>query len=195
VVTVRDTVAGGLQGRMEMESCDNRVDRQTGTGVMGDGFSVVCDPEGTAAAAAALAPMLGPGDALVLRGGLAAGKTFFVKALVRALGSGDEVTSPTFTIAQFYHLPAGGTFLHVDAYRLENPLEYRDLGLDEYMEDAIAAVEWGDRIEGELPDHLTIGFEPVSEGEELRRLTFSAAGERWAPVLERLRTTLAERAR
>ena len=84
------------------------------------GFSFTCKGrEETARVAAALAPLLRAGDSILLKGALASGKTAFVQELVRALGSKADVTSPTFTIAQFYPMLAG-TFLHIDAYRLSS---------------------------------------------------------------------------
>src|SRR5436189_4987054 len=85
-------------------------------------------PEGTAAVAARLAARLRPGDVVLLTGDLAAGKTTFVQAVTRALGSTDPVTSPTFALAQFYETPVA-PILHVDTYRLSDVDEYRDLGL------------------------------------------------------------------
>src|SRR4051812_38993464 len=96
--------------------------------------------EETRAIALALAPLLQPGDAMLLKGPLASGKTAFVQELVAALGSKAEVTSPTFTIAQFYPLPSG-TFLHIDAYRLSSVAEFRDLALEDFMAESITAVE------------------------------------------------------
>ena len=134
-----------------------------------------------------MAPFLRPGDAMLLKGALAGGKTAFVQELVAALGSKAEVTSPTFTLAQFYPTPAG-TFLHIDAYRLSSVAEFRDLGLEDYAGESITAVEWGDIVEQEFPNALTIDFEFVEQQDNWRRLTFSAAVERWQPVLERLAT-------
>jgi tRNA threonylcarbamoyladenosine biosynthesis protein TsaE len=80
-------------------------------------FRITCrGREQTAVVAAALGRLLRRGDAMLLKGPLASGKTAFVQELVAALGSKAEVTSPTFTLAQFYPLPSG-TFLHIDAYR------------------------------------------------------------------------------
>jgi tRNA threonylcarbamoyladenosine biosynthesis protein TsaE len=137
--------------------------------------------------AAMVAPFLQPGDAMLLKGALAGGKTAFVQELVAALGSKAEVTSPTFTLAQFYPTPAG-TFLHIDAYRLSSVAEFRDLGLEDYVGDSITAVEWGDIVEQEFPNALTIDFEFVEQQDNWRTLTFSAAAERWQPVLESLVT-------
>ena len=135
--------------------------------------------------AAALAPFLRAGDAMLLKGPLASGKTAFVQELVAALGSKAEVTSPTFTLAQFYQLPAG-TFLHIDAYRLSSVAEFRDLGLEDFVPESITAVEWGDIVEEDFTNALTITFEFVPNHDNWRKLTFSAAAERWQPVLSNL---------
>ena len=151
-------------------------------------FSVICKGrEETARVAAALAPLLRRGDSILLRGALASGKTAFVQELVAALGSKADVTSPTFTIAQFYPMLAG-TFLHIDAYRLSSVAEFRDLALEVYLAESITAVEWGDIVEHDFPDALTIDFEFVEKEDNWRKLTFSAMAERCQPVLESLRT-------
>ena len=153
-------------------------------------FSVTCKGrEETARVAGMLAPFLRTGDSLLLKGALAGGKTAFVQELVAALGSKAEVTSPTFTIAQFYPMLAG-TFLHVDAYRLSSVAEFRDLALEVYIPESITAVEWGDIVEHDFPDALTIEFEFVENEDNWRKLTFSARAERWQPVLESLRSQL-----
>jgi tRNA threonylcarbamoyladenosine biosynthesis protein TsaE len=149
-------------------------------------FSVICKSrEETARVAAALAPYLRAGDVVLLKGPLASGKTAFVQELVAALGSAAEVTSPTFTLAQFYTLPAG-TFLHIDAYRLSSVAEFRDLGLEDFVPESITAIEWGDIIEEDFTNALTIVFEFVPNQDNWRKLTFSAAAERWQPVLSNL---------
>ena len=150
-------------------------------------FNLICEGRAeTAAVAAALAPLLRPGDSLLLKGPLASGKTAFVQELVAALGSKAEVTSPTFTIAQFYPLPTA-TFLHIDAYRLSSVAEFRDLALEDFMAESITAVEWGDIVEQEFPNALSINFEFVENEDSSRRLTFSATAERWQPVLVALK--------
>ena len=141
--------------------------------------------EETARVAAALAPLLRAGDAMMLKGPLASGKTAFVQELVAALGSAAEVTSPTFTLAQFYTLPSG-TFLHIDAYRLSSVAEFRDLALEDFVPESITAVEWGDIVEEDFPNALTITFEFVPNHDNWRKLTFSATAERWQPVLVNL---------
>ena len=153
-------------------------------------FSVTCrGREETALVAAALAPFLRAGDAMMLKGALAGGKTAFVQELVAALGSEANVTSPTFTLAHFYPIPAG-TFLHIDAYRLSSVAEFRDLGLEDYVPDSITAVEWGDIVEEDFSNALSIAFEFVPGQDNWRTLTFSANADRWHPVLESLRQQL-----
>jgi tRNA threonylcarbamoyladenosine biosynthesis protein TsaE len=150
-------------------------------------FSITCrSREETRAIAAALAPLLQPVDAMLLKGPLASGKTAFVQELVAALGSKAEVTSPTFTIAQFYPLPSA-TFLHIDAYRLSSVAEFRDLALEDFMTESITAVEWGDIVEQDFPNALSIDFEFVANEDNSRKLTFSAAAENWQTRLERLK--------
>lgn len=149
-------------------------------------FSVICKSRAeTARVATALAPFLRAGDAMLLKGPLASGKTAFVQELVAALGSAAEVTSPTFTLAQFYTLPSGN-FLHIDAYRLSSVAEFRDLALEDFVPESITAVEWGDIVEADFPNALTISFEFVPNQDNWRQLTFSAGAERWQPVLTNL---------
>jgi tRNA threonylcarbamoyladenosine biosynthesis protein TsaE len=135
--------------------------------------------------ASALAPRLRRGDTMMLKGPLASGKTAFVQELVAALGSKSAVTSPTFTLAQFYPIPSG-TFLHIDAYRLSSVAEFRDLALEDFVAESITAVEWGDIVEEDFPNALSINFEFVENEDNSRKLTFSAAAERWQPVLDSL---------
>jgi tRNA threonylcarbamoyladenosine biosynthesis protein TsaE len=150
-------------------------------------FSITCrGREETRVLAAALAPLLRAGDAMMLKGPLASGKTAFVQELVTALGSKAEVTSPTFTIAQFYQLPSG-TFLHIDAYRLSSVAEFRDLALEDFAAESITAVEWGDIVEQDFPYALSIDFEFVVDEDNSRKLTFSATAEKWESVLSSLK--------
>ncbi len=87
--------------------------------------------------AAEAAGYLVPGDVVVLKGEVGAGKTTFVRAAVRALGVRETVTSPTYQLARGYEGSAGGrvvTVNHLDLYRLEE-LDARDaLDLDEYLD-------------------------------------------------------------
>lgn len=136
-------------------------------------------PSRTARVAAAVARHLRAGDVVLLHGELAAGKTTFVTAAAAALGSPDQVTSPTFMLAQCY---AGGRIpvLHLDTYRLTDVAEFRDLGLEEQLAESVAFVEWGGMVSGELPEHLAITLELA--GTDSRDITITAHGARWAGV-------------
>jgi len=102
---------------------------------------------------------------VLLRGPLGAGKTTLVRALVRALHGDDEaVTSPTFVFRQTY--PGTPTVEHLDLYRLADPGELNDLGLDEaFRADALVLVEWPERAEDWLPArHVTVSIAGAGAG-------------------------------
>lgn len=95
--------------------------------------------------AARLAELLAPGDLVILKGDLGAGKTFFTRALARSLGVPPSVsiTSPTFTLV--HEIEARIPIAHADLYRLNEPGELAELGLRERRgEGAALLVEWGE---------------------------------------------------
>lgn len=154
-------------------------------------FSVLSpSPADTAAAAGRLAPLLRPGDVVLLTGDLAAGKTAFVQALAAALGSADPVTSPTFALVQNY-VGGSGPILHVDVYRLAGIHEFRDLGLDDYLEESITLIEWGESVAEDFPCHLSLTL-VREEGmpASYRMLTFASDCDSWQARLGVLRDEL-----
>jgi len=109
----------------------------------------------TAAVGRELAATLAAGDVVLLYGDLGAGKTAFVRGLAEGLGiDAGDVSSPTFTLMQEYR---GGRLLlqHVDLYRLNDPREIDDLGLEE-LEDAVVAIEWADRLSRPIAGATTV---------------------------------------
>jgi tRNA threonylcarbamoyladenosine biosynthesis protein TsaE len=120
------------------------------------GRCALSDADATTALAHALAPLLRPGDTLLLQGQLGAGKSHFARAMIRALigpgGESAEVPSPSFTLVQTYDTRKGEVW-HADLYRLSDPQEVIELGLDLAMEEAICLIEWPDRIAPDWPSH------------------------------------------
>jgi tRNA threonylcarbamoyladenosine biosynthesis protein TsaE len=147
-------------------------------------------PDDTARIAAALAGRLVEGDAVIISGGLAAGKTTFVTAVAAALGSTDQVTSPTFSLAQFYTSPVA-PILHIDTYRLADIDEYRDLGLAEYAESSITLVEWGETVASEFDRPLLLDFRSTDRGPDERDIVLASAASRWTDVFPDLARELA----
>jgi len=137
------------------------------------------------AAAARLAACLRIGDVVLLDGPIGAGKTHFVRALAAAMGSNDNVTSPTYTIMHVYETDRG-QLLHLDAYRLSGVAEYRDLGIDDLSPDAVTVVEWGGTVAGAHPEHLMIEFCLVEDDDNARSLHFIGVGQRWAGTVGEL---------
>ena len=123
--------------------------------------------EATREVAAALEPLLRPGDVVLLSGDLGAGKTVFTQGLAAALGVTEQVTSPTFTLAQSFQ---GRIRLHhLDVYRLDSLGEVLDLDLPELLDDdAVVCVEWGEVIIPELPrDFLRVRISLASPNRAL----------------------------
>lgn len=111
--------------------------------------------EVTASFAARLAHCCKVGDCITLQGDLGAGKTAFARGFIRALAGDVEVTSPTFTLTQSYSgRTAQGepvTLWHMDLYRIEDPCELAELGLQDALADAITLIEWPKIAESQLP--------------------------------------------
>ena len=102
------------------------------------------DETATAALGARIARGLEPGDAVLLKGELGAGKTTLARAILRALGVEGHVPSPTFTLVQAYQAEELAVF-HYDLYRIESPRELSELGIDDALEDGAVLVEWPER--------------------------------------------------
>ena len=138
--------------------------------------------EETLGLGAKLAASFVPGDVVLLRGDLGAGKTAFVSGVGAGLNCGEDVISPTFNILKCYF---HGTLpmYHIDAYRLDG--QNIELGLDECIEgDGVCLIEWPDFIAPLLPDdYLAVSI--FHDGEK-RRFEFEGHGPRGLALEERV---------
>ena len=130
----------------------------------------LADEAATEAAGAMLAGVLQVGDVIALSGPLGAGKTCFTRGLIGALGFEGDVPSPTFGIVIPYAPPALRVPLwHVDLYRIDEPADLDELGLDEARHDAALIIEWPQRMGPTLwHDSLRVELSVNGNG---RRLT------------------------
>lgn len=114
-----------------------------------------------------IAARLAPGDVVALSGTLGTGKTTLARAILAALGHTGEVPSPTYTIIETYD-ELNPPVVHADFYRLEDPSDVEELGLDDYREGAVLLAEWPDHAGGfaHEPACLAIDLEKVGDGRE-----------------------------
>ncbi len=113
---------------------------------------------------------LGSGALLLLEGEMGAGKTTFVAALARQLGSEASVSSPTYTLVHEYPTPEG-TLVHIDAWRLPDAGALERLGLDNYLDTSrLVAVEWGGDLKATWPDAALLRLTARADGS--RRFEF-----------------------
>jgi tRNA threonylcarbamoyladenosine biosynthesis protein TsaE len=142
------------------------------------------DEPAMARAGAALGGLLRAGDVVALTGPLGAGKTTLVRGVLAALGHADEVPSPTFAIVQPYDSTIPPV-AHADLYRIEDPSELEEIGLEDQLQGGALLVEWPERAgEAAWPQALRLRLEPLADGR--RALTWEVPGAwegRWPPPL------------
>lgn len=129
----------------------------------------------TLSLAARLAPMLSPGDTVLLEGDLGAGKSVLARGIAHGMGIAGSMPSPTFTLMIPYE--AGGRKLyHFDLYRIVDPDEYYAAGLDEFVGgDGVAVVEWPDMAGLDPYPSLRVRM-ARGGGDELRRIEIENRG-------------------
>ncbi|WP_456442190.1 tRNA (adenosine(37)-N6)-threonylcarbamoyltransferase complex ATPase subunit type 1 TsaE [Psychroserpens sp.] len=93
---------------------------------------------------------------VLFHGNMGVGKTTLIKAMVHALGSTDDVTSPTFSIVNEYESPNGAIF-HFDMYRIEDEMEALNFGFEDYLNSDTnwLFIEWPENVSNLLPDNVS----------------------------------------
>ena len=120
-----------------------------------------------------LAKRLMVGDVLALQGELGAGKSELARAIIQQMCQDEtEIPSPTFTLVQAYESDDNSTVLHFDLYRLAEPGDAFELGIEEAFVEAVCLIEWPERLAGYLPDHaLTIEIDHDTSANSNREVT------------------------
>lgn len=134
-----------------------------------------------------ISPLFHEGDLIILEGDLGSGKTHFVKGFAEGTHSQDAVTSPTFSIANFYR-STHAALLHIDLYRIESTEEFNDLGLAEYFDQSVTLVEWGKKFSDCFESYLLITFELQEDG--CRLISFTSEGEMYNSKIDRIKDEL-----
>jgi tRNA threonylcarbamoyladenosine biosynthesis protein TsaE len=138
---------------------------------------------GTQALGARIAGGLRVGDAVALQGDLGAGKTTLARAILEGLGVTEDVPSPTFTLVQQYETPKLAV-RHYDFYRIEDPSELNELGLDEALDEGAVLIEWPEKAPNVLPpDALHIKLTITSDRS---RNAHIEGPPRWGDVLKEI---------
>lgn len=115
------------------------------------------------------------GEVIGLVGELGAGKTIFVQALAEALGIKEKVASPTFVLMKVYSVAGHQSIaklVHVDAYRLNDSEELKNIGLLEYLgqPNTVTIIEWADRVKDILPKNAMMVNIKAGGSDEERKL-------------------------
>lgn len=110
-------------------------------------------------------------DVWVFKGEMGAGKTTLIKAISSLLEVKDPVSSPTFSIVNEYATIKGETIFHFDFYRIEDPMEAIEIGVEEYFDSGhYCFVEWAEKIPSFLPEEFALI--EIEKGEkEMRKIS------------------------
>lgn len=136
-----------------------------------------------------IAALLRPGDVLLLKGPIGAGKTHLARAIIQArlakAGLHENVPSPTYTLVQVYS-DGQAEIWHADLYRLTDSGEIVELGLEDAFNDAICLIEWPDRLGGAVPANA-LWLELATEG-DARRISLTSDDAGWSRIRPALET-------
>ena len=170
-----------IPGRLRTKYPFAQVSRTVKEGMFRDNFLAListCEAD-TQNIAETIAGSIQAPDIIALSGNLGTGKSVFARAIIHALGEDGEVPSPTFTLVQSYDLEQM-LIHHLDLYRLENPLDAFELGIEEMFVDGTSLIEWPERLGDYLPkDRLNAVFshsERRSDTDTIRQITLEGLG-------------------
>lgn len=109
----------------------------------------------------------------VFQGAMGTGKTTLIKAIAEEYGIVDQVSSPSFGIVNQYENNEKQIFYHFDFYRIEDPTEALDIGIEDYFyNENYCWLEWAEKIENFIPeDFFLIKITSISENK--RQVSFS----------------------
>ncbi|MHB1075851.1 tRNA (adenosine(37)-N6)-threonylcarbamoyltransferase complex ATPase subunit type 1 TsaE [Thiobacillus sp.] len=142
----------------------------------------LADEAATLAFGAQLAQGMTAGLTFYLEGDLGAGKTTLVRGVLRALGYGGRVKSPTYTLVESYSLPAFELY-HFDLYRMHDPREWIDAGFRDVNDGRVASlIEWPDKAAGWLPAPDVVVRLTIAD--DAREIECEAASPRGTQYLE-----------
>ncbi|EJC61615.1 bifunctional alanine racemase/tRNA (adenosine(37)-N6)-threonylcarbamoyltransferase complex ATPase subunit type 1 TsaE [Alcaligenes ammonioxydans] len=149
------------------------------------------DEDATTALAQGLAPLLSgqvagvpPGGRIHLHGDLGAGKTHFVRALLRACGVTGRIKSPSYALLESYKV-SSLYFYHLDFYRFSDPREWVDAGFRDILQDnAVVLIEWPEKAGDLLPEpDLDLHLDYCGDGRLATLDAHSAKGTLWITTL------------
>ncbi|MBN2044949.1 MAG: tRNA (adenosine(37)-N6)-threonylcarbamoyltransferase complex ATPase subunit type 1 TsaE [Anaerolineales bacterium] len=146
-------------------------------------------PDQTRRVGMRLGALLERGDVVCLDGELGSGKTTLVQGLAAGWGSSDAVSSPSFVLVNIYRRADAERLAHLDAYRLDHPMEAEDLDLDALLAEGPLVVEWAQKIIHALPEeHLLLQMHYIQE--QHRSMKFTAHGGHYEQMLSSLQENI-----
>jgi tRNA threonylcarbamoyladenosine biosynthesis protein TsaE len=136
---------------------------------------------------------LAKGSIILFTGELGGGKTTFISGIAVGLGLKEDLSSPSFTILNEYHIDGQLKLIHADLYRLENIDDINGTGLEDYIYDgfSIICIEWGDRIKDHIKkEFLEINIRYLIDSSNIstkRKITFESGSTLWDLKLSRFK--------
>ncbi len=150
-------------------------------------YTFISNSEGeTKKLATLFANELNNGDIIVLSGELGSGKTKFTEGFLSYFGLEEEISSPTFTIVNEYQKNDINIY-HFDVYRLASIDEFYAIGGEQYFDNGICIIEWGEIIKEALPsNYIHLSFERDLINEEKRIINIKTVGDKYNNLIKKV---------